>query len=165
MRPAGRPAELQSQVHMVEMQASPPTNKALSPGSRPRVSPRADAVVFSRPDPLTGKRDLWLIAEKDGVAFAGDPVNLTKTADVDEFDPAWSRTGGKIAYASDAGSDDAGRRNYDVYVLTIADPSHPVRITLSGSRDDSPAWDPTGRSLYFRSNRGGKWGIWKAAVQ
>jgi Tol biopolymer transport system component len=164
MRPGGRSAEGQSQVHMVEMQASPPTNKALSPGSRPRVSPRADAVVFSRPDPVTGKRDLYLIAEKDGVAFGGEPVNLTKTPDVDEFDPAWSRTGGKIAYASDAGTDDAGRRNYDVYVLSVSDPSHPVRITLNGSRDDSPAWDPTGRSLYFRSNRGGKWGIWKAAV-
>jgi hypothetical protein len=164
MRPASPPAEGQSQVHMVEMQADPPTNKALSPGSRPRVSPRADAVVFTRPDPLTGKRDLYLITEKDGVAFGGQPVNLTRTPDVDEFDPAWSRTGGKIAYAADASTDDAGRRNYDVFVLTVADPSHPVRITLNGSRDDSPAWDPTGRSLYFRSNRGGKWGIWKAAV-
>jgi hypothetical protein len=164
MRPQAAPTEGQSQVHMVEMQADPPTNKALSPGARPRVSPRADAVVFTRPDPVTGKRDLYLITEKDGVAFAGEPVNLTRTPDVDEFDPAWSRTGGKIAYAADASTDDAGRRNYDVYVLSIADPSHPVRITLNGSRDDSPAWDPTGRSLYFRSNRGGKWGIWKAAV-
>jgi Tol biopolymer transport system component len=164
MRPAGRSAEGQSQVHVVEMQANPPTNKALSPGSRPRVSPRADAVVFSRPDPVTGKRDLYLISEKDGVAFGGQPVNLTNTPDVDEFDPAWSRTGGKIAYASDASTDDAGRRNYDLYVLTVSDPARPHRITLNGSRDDSPAWDPTGKSLYFRSNRGGKWGIWKAAV-
>jgi len=104
------------------------------------------------------------VSEKDGVPFGSEPVNLTRPPHVDECDPAWARTGGKIAYASDAGTDDAGRRNYDVYVLNVSDPSHPVRITLNGSRDDSPAWDPTGRSLYFRSNRGGKWGIWKAAV-
>jgi hypothetical protein len=163
-RPAAQTGEARSEIHMVEIQAQPPANKALSPGNRPRTSPRADAVVFTRADPVTGKRDLYLVSEKDGVPFGSEPVNLTRTPDVDECDPAWSRTGGKIAYASDGAPDATGRRNYDVYVISLSDPAHPVRVTQNGSWDDSPAWDPTGKSVYFRSNRGGKWGIWKAQV-
>lgn len=163
-RPGAGATEALSEIHMVELEADPPTNKALSPGTRPRASPRADAVVFTRADPKTGKRDLYLVSERDGAAFVGNPVNLTRTPDVDEADPAWSRTGGKIAFASDAAADETGRRQYDLYVLTVSDPSKPVRVTHNGSVDDSPAWDPTGRSLFFRSNRGGRWGIWKIDV-
>jgi hypothetical protein len=25
-------------------------------------------------------------------------------------------------------------------------------------------WDPGGNAIYFRSNRGGEWGIWKVNV-
>lgn len=153
-----------SEVHFVEIEAPSPVNIPLAPGSRPRASPRADAVVFTRPDPQTGKRDLWMITDKEGVALAGDAVNLTNTPDVDECDPAWSRSGGKIAFASDAGADETNRRNYDLYVLTVADPAKQTRVTYNGSHDDSPAWDATGKSLYFRSNRGGKWGVWTIAV-
>jgi hypothetical protein len=153
-----------SEIHMVELESNPPTNMALAAGTRPRASPRADAVVFTVADPDTGNRDLYLVSDADGVPLGGEPVNLTNTPDVDEYDPAWSRTGGKIAYASNAGADETNRRNYDLYVLTVAAPDRPVRITYNGSHDDSPAWDATGRSLYFRSNRGGKWGIWKAPL-
>jgi Tol biopolymer transport system component len=153
-----------SEIHMVELEADPPTNMALAAGTRPRASPRADAVVFTVVDPDTGNRDLYLVSDADGVPLGGEPVNLTNTPDVDETDPAWSRTGGKIAYASNAGADETNRRNYDLYVLTVSAPERPVRVTYNGSLDDSPAWDATGKSLYFRSNRGGKWGIWKAPV-
>lgn len=164
LKPAVRPTEARSEIHMVPLQARPPINQRLSPGARPRASPRADAVVFTLADPVTGKRDLYLISDREGAGFGGLPINLTNTPDVDECDPAWSRTGGKIAYASDAGSDDIGRRNYDLYVLAPSDPQHPVRVTHNGSWDDSPALDPAGKNVYFRSNRGGRWGIWKARV-
>lgn len=164
LKPAARPTDARSEIHMVALQAKPPTNQRLSPGARPRASPRADAVVFTLADPVTGKRDLYLISDREGAGFGGPPINLTNTPDVDDCDPAWSRTGGKIAYASDAGSDDTGRRNYDLYVLTLSDPQHPVRVTYNGSCDDSPALDPAGKNVYFRSNRGGRWGIWKARV-
>lgn len=158
-----RSTEARSEIHMVSLRAKPPANLRLSPGARPRASPRADAVVFTLADPATGKRDLYLITDREGIDF-GPPVNLTRTPDVDEFDPAWSRTGGKIAYASDAGTDDTGGRNYDLYVLSPSNPQRPVRITYNGSWDDSPALDPAGTNVYFRSNRGGRWGIWKARV-
>jgi hypothetical protein len=164
LKPLARPSEGRSEVHVVELEADPPTNKALSPGTRPRASPRADAVVFTRADPASGKRDIYMISDKDGASLNSSAVNLTNTPDVDECDPAWSRTGGKIAYASEAGNDPATGRNHDLYVLAVSDPKQKVRVTRNGSWDDSPAWDPTGRELYFRSNRGGKWAVWKVAV-
>jgi hypothetical protein len=38
-------------------------------------------------------------------------------------------------------------------------------VTRNESWDDGPAWDATGRTLFFRSNRGGQWGIWKIDVK
>ena len=163
LKPSGAGAG-RSEIHVVELEAEPPTNKALSPGNRPRASPRADAVVFTRADPATGKRDLYMISDRNGSPLAGAPVNLTRTPDVDECDPAWNLTGGKVAYASDAAADETGRRHYDLYVLGVANPNNRVRVTRNASWDDSPAWDATGGALYFRSNRGGKWGVWKVDV-
>ena len=161
LRTAPAPNQPRSEVRLVELESK--SKRGLSPGTRPRASPRADAVVFTRADPDTGKRDLYMVSDKDGTSLGGRPVNLTRTPNVDECDPAFSRTGGKIAYASDVATAD-GRRQYDVYVLNVSDPSHPLRITQNASLDDSPAWDPAGKNVYFRSNRGGKWGVWRAPV-
>jgi Tol biopolymer transport system component len=99
------------------------------------------------------------------VPLGGQPVNLTNTPDVDECDPTWSRNGARLAFASNAGADEAGLKNYDVYVMTMTGRDRKqTRVTFNGSRDDTPAWDPAGRSIYFRSNRGGQWGIWKIAA-
>lgn len=154
-----------SEIRVIEMAVDPATNMTLARGSRPRPSPRADSVVYTAVDPATGNRDLYLISDKDGVPLGGDPVNLTNTPDVDECDPEWSRNGVRIAFASNAEQDEAGRRNYDIFVMPVTGRDRrQVRVTHNGSWDDSPAWDPGGRAVYFRSNRGGQWGIWKSAV-
>jgi Tol biopolymer transport system component len=99
------------------------------------------------------------------VPLGGQPVNLTNTPDVDECDPVWSRNGARLAFASNAGEDETGRKNYDVYVMSMTGRGRKqTRVTFNGSRDDGPAWDPPGKSIYFRSNRGGQWGIWKIAA-
>ena len=43
----------------------------------------------------------------------------------------------------------------------LSKPERPIQITTNGSFDDHPSWDPTGNAIYFRSNRGGEWAIWK----
>jgi Tol biopolymer transport system component len=40
-----------------------------------------------------------------------------------------------------------------------------VRVTRNGSWDDSPAWDAGGRAIYFRSNRGGDWNVWRLELK
>jgi Tol biopolymer transport system component len=52
-----------------------------------------------------------------------------------------------------------------VYVMNVTGKDRrQTRVTYNGSWDDVPAWDPGGKTLFFRSNRGGQWGIWKIAV-
>jgi Tol biopolymer transport system component len=56
-------------------------------------------------------------------------------------------------------------RNCDVWTVDMTHPEKQVQITSNGSVDDSPVWDPSGDYIYFRSNRGGQWGIWKIPVK
>jgi len=95
----------------------------------------------------------------------GTPQNLTNTPDVDEFDPAWNKDGTKLSFVSDAGVDEERRSNYDIWAMDVARPDRPIQITTNGSWDDHPAWDPAGTAIYFRSNRGGDWNVWKVATR
>jgi hypothetical protein len=128
--------------------------------SQPRVSPRGDSVIYAMPDPKTNKRDVFQIPDGGGPA-----LNLTHTPDVDECDAVWAPDGGAIAVASNAGADDEGRRNYDIWLIDMKNPQRPRQLTTNGSWDDAPGWGPLGDAIYFRSNRGGAWGIWKVDVK
>ena len=70
-----------------------------------------------------------------------------------------------ITFASDRSADPAGRKNYDLWVIDLSKPKEPVQVTRNGSHDDHPQFDPRGGGLYFRSNRGGEWGIWRIALK
>ena len=95
----------------------------------------------------------------------GTPQNLTNTPDVDEFDPAWNKDGSRLAFVSDRATDEDKRHNYDIWVLDVTKAEAPMQVTSNGSWDDSPAWDNTGENIYFRSNRGGDWNVWKAPIK
>lgn len=129
-------------------------------GTQPRISPRNDAIVFCKVDERTGKRDLFKASDT-----GGEPLNLTTSPDIDEYDPAWSRDGRKIVFTSDRGSDAEGRRNSDIWMLDPNLPDQVQQITANGSVDDSPVFDALGSAVFFRSNRGGQWGIWKIEIR
>jgi hypothetical protein len=129
-------------------------------GTQPRVSPKGDAVLFCAVNEETGKRDVYRMSDK-----GGQPQNLTNTPDADECDPVWSRDGRMIAFASDRGLDQEQRRNFDLWVLDLAKPQEPRQVTRNGSHDDNPHFDPRGGGLYFRSNRGGEWGVWRVSLK
>lgn len=125
-------------------------------GRQPRVGPKGDEILFTRVNPRTGKSDIYRMS-----ADGGSDENLTNTPDVDETDPVWNRDGTKIAFASDRGMTSDKQHNFDIWVLDLTHPEQPTQITTNGSWDDCPAWDPSGKAIYFRSNRGGQWGIWR----
>jgi Tol biopolymer transport system component len=145
-------------LYMTQLNSTTKTDLTQMGGAQPRISPKADAVVFTAVNDKTGKRDIYLMSDKGGV-----PRNLTNTPDVDEYDPTWNKNGTRIAYVSDAGVDDERRQNNDIWALDLSRPERPVQITVNGSWDDHPQWDPAGTAIYFRSNRGGEWAIWKTA--
>ena len=147
-------------IYMTQRGATTLTDMTQMSGAQPRVSPRADAVVFTAVNDKTGKRDIYLMPDRGGV-----PRNLTNTPDIDEYDPAWNKDATRLAYVGDAGVDEERRQNLDIWVLDIARPERPAQVTTNGSHDDHPAWDPLGNNIYFRSNRGGEWGLWKIAAK
>jgi len=136
------------------------TNLSSAGVTQPRISPKADAIVFTGVNPRTGNREIYRISDKGGTA-----VNLTNEFDSDNYDPAWSRDGAMIAFASNRGVDEDHQHNPDIWIMDLNHPDKPIQITTNGSVDDCPAWDPGGETIYFRSNRGGQWGIWKVAIK
>lgn len=143
-------------LYMTQLGTLTRTDLTQISGMQPRVSPKADAVLFTAVNDETGKRDIYRMSDRGGV-----PQNLTNTRDVDEFDPAWSRDGSRIVYASDSALDEEKRRNYDIWVMDLAQPNRPIQITVNGSHDDRPAFEPRSGAIIFRSNRGGQWAIWR----
>ncbi|MGH7214134.1 MAG: PEGA domain-containing protein [Tepidisphaeraceae bacterium] len=143
-------------LFMTQLGTTARTDLTQQGGMHPSVSPGADAVLFTAVNDKTGKRDIYRMADTGGAA-----ENLTNTPDVDEFHPAWHPAGGRVAFASDAGVDPDGRHNFDIWTMDLASPTRPKQITVNGSWDDHPIWDPAGGAIYFRSNRGGEWAVWK----
>ena len=127
----------------------------LREGETPRVSPDGKRLLFVRQDKLSKRDQLWVMSI-DGAS----ETQLTQNTDYDIIHPRWSPDGKWIVYASDEGFDSHNYRNYDIWLMT-ANGSQRTQLTTNGSRDDSPCWDHAGKSVYFRSNRGGAWNIWR----
>lgn len=128
-------------------------------GMQPRINPKNDTLIFVSANEKSGKRDLYRMSDRGGAS-----ENLTNTPDTDDRDPSWSKDGARIAFAADSAVDGEGRKQYDIWILDPNAPQSPVQVTTNPSQDDCPVWDPTGEAIYFRSNRGGEWGIWKITV-
>lgn len=145
----------QPRLYSQQMDAGFRTDLTPLSGSQPRPSPQADAIVFSSVIETTGKRDLFRLPE------GKTPENLTNTPDADDFSPIYNRLGTRIAYVSDQAEHPETGHNRDIWILDLTQPAEPIQVTTNGSWDDSPVWDPIANAIYFRSNRGGTWGIWK----
>jgi WD40-like Beta Propeller Repeat len=76
-------------------------------------------------------------------ADGSDPVNLTRTTEVDELYPKPSPDGTKICFVADAGKGDAKRR--DVYCMN-SDGSGRVKIAENGRE---PCWSPDGQHIAY----------------
>ena len=82
-------------------------------------------------------------------ADGSEQRRLTRNADTDDVDLAWSPDGHQIAFVS--------RRdgNLEIYVMNT-DGSEQRRLTRNTVRDSNPVWSPDGRRIAFESN----WQLW-----
>ncbi len=148
-------------VYMTEVGKVGRTDLTQAGGTQPRLNPAdINTLLVADVNEKTGKRDLFVYPLTGKLI----PTNITKTPDADETDAAWSPNGRKLAFVSDRGLDEEKRNNYDIWILDVSRPDAPVQITTNGSWDDRPIWGPRGDAIYFRSNRGGEWAIWKLAL-
>lgn len=128
-------------------------------GFQPRLNPQNNALAFVQFNNATRKTDIVRTSDRGGVT-----QKITDTPDVSERDPAWSPDGARIAMTAEVPFANGEGMQTDVY-LTDATGGNLRAVTMNDSLDDMPSWNPVGDVLYFRSNRGGKWDIWKIAVK
>lgn len=127
----------------------------LREGQLPCVSPDGKRIVFVRADKLSRKEQIWVM-NSDG----GEETQLTQNNEYDTKNPSWSPDGKWIVFDANEGLDSQKRQNFDIWLMT-ADGSKKTQLTTNGSWDDSPCWDHAGKYIYFLSNRGGAWNIWR----
>lgn len=88
-----------------------------------------------------GNRDIFVM-KTDGT----EPRNLTADPMSNDYSPAWSPDGTKIAFSSER------LGNTEIYVMD-ADGENLVQLTRHRATDDSPSWSPDGRKIAFDSDR------------
>ncbi len=94
--------------------------------------------------------------------------DLTENIDANSEAPSWSPDGKNLAFGAapviDNPDPDSRWReifvNYDVFVVNIEDPSHPINLTNNPADDTYPLWSPDGERIAFLSTRGGAWDLY-----
>jgi hypothetical protein len=140
-------------------------------GFSPQFSPDGNTIVFIHPAEGGGKLRICTVNAKGPVHQSDFPLN----EDADYYDPHWSPDGKMIVFCSPSrGKDlpddnkkepnakyhDAESEHSFIWIMS-ADGQHTLRLTRNESFDSNPVFDRNGRTIYFRSNRGGMWNIWK----
>ena len=77
--------------------------------------------------------------------------------------PSWDKDASRILYSSMMASDATGRPNEDLWIMN-ADGSAVLQLTTNGSVDRFPLMSPDEKYVYFMSNRGLKWAIWRISA-
>jgi WD40 repeat protein len=152
-----------AQVWTVRRDGSLPTQ--LREGDVPQISIDGQKILFTRlatePNAVRNKRlkQLWVMS-----ADGGGETLLTSDINGDVIDPRFSPDGRWIVFACDEGKDSTGENNFDIWIMS-ADGARRSQLTTNGSRDDGPCFDRNQEFVYFRSNRGGRFNIWRLPMQ
>jgi Tol biopolymer transport system component len=118
------------------------------------LSPDGRQVAFrANPDPASDHADLWTVGIDGGAAR-----NLTGHPSLDNWSPAWSPDGTRIAFAST-------RAGGTLCVWTMAaDGGDPRRVTRG--HGEYPDWSPDGREIVYAAPPGGRgqYDLWRIAA-
>lgn len=134
--------------------------RALDEGEEPKFNPAGGEgpdILYVRYKENSKKRKLWIMS------FTGRLNRLVTQSipeTVDVKNPGWSPDGKWVVFASDEGQDKSKLKNWDIWIMRASDGAFRTRLTENGSLDDLPVWGKDGY-IYFRSNRGGIWNIWR----
>ncbi|HEY6930825.1 MAG TPA: protein kinase, partial [Thermoanaerobaculia bacterium] len=121
-------------------------------GFNPDFSPDGKQIALDAS--WAGPRRIWLVD-----AQGHNPQQLTtdQSETVDHVRPRWSPDGRRVAFQN------IERTKFDVRVVDLASKSL-TWITNDLYRDIDPVWSPSGRFIYFSSDRTGGLNLWRSAV-
>ncbi|HXT68243.1 MAG TPA: protein kinase [Vicinamibacterales bacterium] len=123
-------------------------------GFHPAWSPDGKSIAFCQ-ERIVNPASRVLVSTISIVDVASGAVReLTKG---DAVQPAWSPSGTRLAYWANT----SGQR--DIYTIA-ATGGEAIKITDDPALDWSVVWAPDGRHLYFASDRGGNFNLWRIAV-
>lgn len=126
-------------------------------GYSPSWSPDSGKILIGTekiPQPSTrpSRSQLWVIDVKTR--------QQKKLSDDDALQPTFSPNYKRIAYWSRPNR--YGQRE-DIWTIPVAG-GEPVAVTDGSTTDLNPIWSPDGKFLYFSSNRGGSFNVWRVAI-
>ena len=110
----------------------------------PQFSPDGKRIAYSGGS--TGSLEIWACDEQ-GQACA----QLTSMAPRPAQNPRWSPDGSEVAFDSGHG----------IYVVR-SDGGSPRALTVESSNEVLPSWSRDGQWVYYGSDQGGAWQIWKS---
>ncbi len=152
----------QPQLSTVKMDGALPTQFQISAEEVSHREPTK--IFFTRPDQSNGKRQIFSV-EPDG-RLETNIISDDSFLGANCFNPVASFANPvRILFVSDRDADDQGRRNNNIYVMN-ADGSQIQQLTANGSDDILPSWSPSDPSVvYFLSNRGGAYNLWRLRIK
>lgn len=121
--------------------------------SSPHFSPDGSKIAFE--SMRSGSDEIW-ISGGDGL----NPVQLTSFEGPSPGVPRWSPDGRWVAF--DLVSDEIATIN--IHVVS-AEGGAPRQLTTGPYREVRASWSRDGRWIYFGSNRGGDWQVWKVPFE
>jgi Tol biopolymer transport system component len=62
------------------------------------------------------------------------------------------------------GADTGGSQDADLYIMPVGG-GKPEKLETNPAHDVKPLWSSDGNSIFFMSNRGGSWGLWRVPVR
>ncbi len=115
-------------------------------GANPVWSPDGSTIAYS--SNVSGNWGIWTVSP-DG----SSSTQLTVTQGKNQLAPSYSPDGKWIVYTSNVSG------NYDIWIMK-SDGSAQTQLTADKYQTANPCWGADG-NIYFSSNKGGNWEIWR----